>query len=98
MSLRGDKDHNRSMNKTKAKTSYAVCRVGSLVLYADALKEEKAQFLDALEKVDLLTIQKASEDPKNSEEWRKILADAAKEGLAKGVKSLGVKKPVSTSK
>ena len=98
MSLRSEKDHNRSKNKTKAQTSYVVCRVGSLVLYADALKTEKEQFLDALEKVDLLTIQNAAKDPKNSEEWRKILDDAAKEGLAKGLKSVGLKKPVSTSK
>ncbi len=63
-----------------------MCKVGSLVLYSDSVKEEKAQFLDDLEKVDALTIQKAAQDPKNSEEWRAILDEAWQEILAKGIK------------
>jgi hypothetical protein len=45
--------------------------------------------------VDALTIQKAAKDPKNSEEWRKILDEAWQAMLAKGIKGQG-KTPAKT--
>lgn len=92
MAVKSKQSYERSVAQTAVKTNPKVaaimCKVGDKVLFPNADEKQQTAFGEMIKDMPLGELIKASNDPKNSPEWRDIIKAMVKERISAQAKKM----------